>query len=279
MTSVPRTPRRSAPGQPGAGAQADQPGRAHPPRGGGLRISQRQVPGDLRRAVGRLGPLPGQRRIRRRQRGDHPPGQEPQVGPQRAARRAGQPGRGPRTARSPTGAAAPPAPGPARAGPPNAASRAAAHSSAFARARVPGPARAATARANPAAGGGTDAGCQARDVAGDRVSAATSGRRCRASHTVDIQSEMTGTPGPCHPEAVRPDASHQAEASQIAAELAAIARTGMVLPGSITQRRTRCGRRNCALPRRPAPPARPLLAVDPQSRRARHLPVAQPRPA
>jgi hypothetical protein len=40
-------------------------------------------------------------------------------------------------------------------------------------------------------------------------------------------------------------ASRQAEADTIAAELAAIARTGMVLPGSITQRRTRCGRRNC----------------------------------
>jgi hypothetical protein len=41
-------------------------------------------------------------------------------------------------------------------------------------------------------------------------------------------------------------ASHQAEAAKIAAELAAIARTGMVLPGSITQRCTRCGHRNCA---------------------------------
>jgi len=40
-------------------------------------------------------------------------------------------------------------------------------------------------------------------------------------------------------------ASHQAQAEKIAAELAAIARTGMVLPGSITQRRTRCGRANC----------------------------------
>ena len=39
--------------------------------------------------------------------------------------------------------------------------------------------------------------------------------------------------------------SHQAEATQIAAELAAIAATGMVLPGSITERRTRCGRPNC----------------------------------
>ena len=41
-------------------------------------------------------------------------------------------------------------------------------------------------------------------------------------------------------------ASHQAEARQIAAELAAIAGTGMVLPGSIIQRHTRCGRPGCA---------------------------------
>ena len=57
---------------------------------------------------------------------------------------------------------------------------------------------------------------------------------------------MTGTKDLCHPETVRVAASHQAEASKIAAELAAIAATGMVLPGSITERRTRCGRRNVA---------------------------------
>jgi len=57
---------------------------------------------------------------------------------------------------------------------------------------------------------------------------------------------MTRITDLCHPEAVRVAASHQAEASQIADELAAIARTGMVLPGSITERRTRCGHRNCA---------------------------------
>ena len=44
---------------------------------------------------------------------------------------------------------------------------------------------------------------------------------------------------------MRVAASHQAEARQIAAELAAIAASGMVLPGSITCRRTRCGHRNC----------------------------------
>ena len=57
---------------------------------------------------------------------------------------------------------------------------------------------------------------------------------------------MTWTTDPCHPETVRVAASHQAQASQIAAELAAIARTGMVLPGSITERRTRCGHPRCA---------------------------------
>jgi hypothetical protein len=41
-------------------------------------------------------------------------------------------------------------------------------------------------------------------------------------------------------------ASHQAEARQIAAELAKIARTGKVLPGSIIQRRIRCGHPRCA---------------------------------
>ena len=56
---------------------------------------------------------------------------------------------------------------------------------------------------------------------------------------------MTRTKHLCHPETVRVAASHQAQAEKIAAELAAIAATGMVLPGSITQRRTRCGRRNC----------------------------------
>jgi hypothetical protein len=56
---------------------------------------------------------------------------------------------------------------------------------------------------------------------------------------------MPGITNLCHPETVRVAAAHQAEAEKIAAELAAIAATGMVLPGSVTQRRTRCGRRNC----------------------------------
>ena len=65
---------------------------------------------------------------------------------------------------------------------------------------------------------------------------------------------MAGTRDPCHPETVPAAASHQAEARQIAAELAAIAETGMVLPGSIIQRRTRCGRAGCAC--RADPPRR-----------------------
>jgi hypothetical protein len=56
---------------------------------------------------------------------------------------------------------------------------------------------------------------------------------------------MTGVTGLCHPETVHVAASHQARARQIAAELAAIAASGMVLPGSITQRRTRCGHPGC----------------------------------
>jgi hypothetical protein len=63
---------------------------------------------------------------------------------------------------------------------------------------------------------------------------------------VYIQQEVTGVTGLCHPEIVHVAASHQDQARQIAVELAAIAASGMVLPGSITQRRTRCGHRNCA---------------------------------
>jgi hypothetical protein len=57
---------------------------------------------------------------------------------------------------------------------------------------------------------------------------------------------MPEIPDLCHPETVRVAAAHRAEAEKIAAELAAIASSGMILPGSITERRTRCGRRNCA---------------------------------
>jgi hypothetical protein len=56
---------------------------------------------------------------------------------------------------------------------------------------------------------------------------------------------------------VRLQPEHRAEARRIATELAAIARSGLVLPGSIYERHTRCGRSNCAChadpPRRHGP--------------------------
>ena len=45
---------------------------------------------------------------------------------------------------------------------------------------------------------------------------------------------------------MKPDPAHRAEARQIATELARLARSADVLPGSITQRHTRCGKPNCA---------------------------------
>jgi hypothetical protein len=53
------------------------------------------------------------------------------------------------------------------------------------------------------------------------------------------------------------NADQRAEARQIATELAQIARTGQLLPGSITERHTRCGKPGCACqadpPRRHGP--------------------------
>lgn len=43
-----------------------------------------------------------------------------------------------------------------------------------------------------------------------------------------------------------PHPDHRDEARQIAREIAKIARTGDVLPGTITERRTRCGHATCA---------------------------------
>jgi hypothetical protein len=44
---------------------------------------------------------------------------------------------------------------------------------------------------------------------------------------------------------MRLEATKRTEARRIAAELAAIARTGMVLPGTISERRTHCGKPTC----------------------------------
>jgi len=51
---------------------------------------------------------------------------------------------------------------------------------------------------------------------------------------------------PWESEGVHLDAEHETEARAIAAEIAEIASSGRVLPGSILERRTRCGRANCA---------------------------------
>ena len=54
---------------------------------------------------------------------------------------------------------------------------------------------------------------------------------------VDLRGNLTSVHLP---------AEHETEVNAIAAEIAAIAATGRVLPGSILERRTRCGRANCA---------------------------------
>ena len=56
---------------------------------------------------------------------------------------------------------------------------------------------------------------------------------------------------PCEAVEVDPHATRRAELAEIANELAVIARSGKVLPGSIGERRTRCGRPNCACHRDP----------------------------
>jgi hypothetical protein len=45
---------------------------------------------------------------------------------------------------------------------------------------------------------------------------------------------------------MKPDPAQRAEARQIATELARLARSADVLPGTITERRTRCGKPSCA---------------------------------
>jgi hypothetical protein len=61
----------------------------------------------------------------------------------------------------------------------------------------------------------------------------------------------------CEAARVQLDPDQRAEARRIATELAVIARSGRILPGSIQERHTRCGRANCAChgdpPRRHGP--------------------------
>ena len=50
----------------------------------------------------------------------------------------------------------------------------------------------------------------------------------------------------CEAARVHLDAAQRAEARAIATELGALARSGRILPGTISERHTRCGRSNCA---------------------------------
>ena len=50
---------------------------------------------------------------------------------------------------------------------------------------------------------------------------------------------------PCHKHAIPLDPETRLETRQIARELAALARTGHVLPGTLTERTMRCGRASC----------------------------------
>ena len=57
---------------------------------------------------------------------------------------------------------------------------------------------------------------------------------------------MHKMPGPgCDNDTVSPTPAQQARAAAIAAQIAETARAGFILPGTLTERMTRCGRANC----------------------------------
>jgi len=56
------------------------------------------------------------------------------------------------------------------------------------------------------------------------------------AHLVDAERERNG---------VQLDAPTRSDARRLAAEIAEVARAGPVLPGTLTRRHTRCGRRGC----------------------------------
>ena len=244
----------------------------------GLRVGQRQVPGDLRRAVGRLGPLAGQRRIRRGQLRHHPAGDEPQVRAQRPPRHAGQPRRArgepldhrrvqqhlrhrvqpepdrrSRRACPPPTAGSSPAPGPP-APPPRPRPG-----------QTPRPAASPTTAASRAMSPATRSA-----LSPARHSPALSYCRYTVGHDRDTDL--------CHPETCvsppatrpRPARSPPSSPPSPAPAWSCPAPSPSGAPAAAAQLR---------LPRRPAPAARPVLAVDPQGRRQDHLPLAQRRPA
>ena len=83
------------PDQPGAGPQADQSRRAHPPLCRRLGVRQRQEAADLRGRVGRLSPFPRQRNISREKLRHDRAADEPLIRPQRPAGHPRQPRRAP----------------------------------------------------------------------------------------------------------------------------------------------------------------------------------------
>ena len=111
---------------------------------------------------------------------------------------------------------------------PNAASRAAAHNSAFARARVGGAAAAATCReSTPPAAAPTPAASTRRIRPHQR----------RPYNISTGENARDGVPG-CENRSVSPTPAQQARAARIAVGLAS---TGFALPGTLTERMTRCG--------------------------------------
>ena len=229
-------------------------------------------------AVGRLGPLAGQRRISRIQLRHRPAGDEPLVRAQRAARQpATAPARSGRTARSPTGGTRPRArgPGPARARsqrasrPPTAGS--------FARSRPPGAAAGTTCRANAAACGDSDDG---RHRAIYPATAGSSAGMRPPRHHLSTGLYCGQQPRPV--DLRRCVAWNQPQPSarpwtRSPPRLAAAA--GLALPGTLAVRAYACGKPELPVPRRPAPAARPIRRMDPQDRRQDRDPAAHRRRA
>ena len=99
-------------------------------------------------------------------------------------------------------------------------------------------------------------------------------------HTALILNAMRGMRGfGCDNENVSPTPAQQARAAAIAAEIAALAAAGFALPGTLTDRHDPLRPPRLPLPRRPAPPPRPLRRVDPQERRQDRHPDPHRRPA
>ena len=281
VTSVPCTARRSARISPAPAPRQTSPARPHPPGQRGLRVGQREIAGDLRRAVRLLGSLPRQRHVRRIQLRHRPAADEPQVGAQCPARHAGQPRRACAVNRSITDGCSSTS---------GTASRPSADAVVGELGRRPQqvlrplllrpapPGRPRPGRMPPPAATPTS-GRHRRYSRRPRSAPSSPGGTGRPAAYCRYTVRHDRTQGPCHPETVRVAASHQAEASKIAAELAAIARTGMVLPGTDHPAAHPLRPPQLRLPRRPAPAARPVLAVDPQGRRENGLPLAQRRPA